>query len=56
VKRWSRLTGASDPEVFVERIPFVETRDYVRIVMRNADMYRALYEFAPANPPAPAAQ
>ncbi|HEU4994869.1 MAG TPA: transglycosylase SLT domain-containing protein [Gemmatimonadaceae bacterium] len=47
VKRWSRLTGASDPEVFVERIPFVETRDYVRIVMRNAEMYRALYEFPP---------
>jgi soluble lytic murein transglycosylase len=38
-----RRAGANDPEVFVERIPFVETRDYVRIVMRNAHMYRELY-------------
>ena len=45
VQRWIRRPGASDPELFVERIPFVETRDYVRIVMRNAEMYRALYEF-----------
>jgi len=35
--------GADDPEVFIERIPFVETRDYVRIVMRNAEVYRSLY-------------
>jgi soluble lytic murein transglycosylase len=32
-----------DPEIFVERIPFAETRDYVRIVLRNRDLYRALY-------------
>lgn len=43
VRRWNRLTGASDPEIFIERIPFVETRDYVRIVMRNAELYRALH-------------
>jgi soluble lytic murein transglycosylase len=43
VRRWIRRAGAQDPEVFVERIPFVETRDYVRIVLRNAEMYRALY-------------
>lgn len=41
--RWRRMRGANDPEVFVERIPFVETRDYVRIVLRNRDFYRALY-------------
>jgi soluble lytic murein transglycosylase len=45
VQRWIRRPGAGDPELFVERIPFVETRDYVRIVMRNAEMYRALYQF-----------
>ena len=44
VTRWARRAGARDPEIFIERIPFVETRDYVRIVMRNAEMYRALYE------------
>ena len=43
VARWSKKAGTDDPEVFVERIPFVETRDYVRIVLRNRDLYRALY-------------
>lgn len=43
VQRWVRRVGTNDPEIFVERIPFPETRDYVRIVMRNADMYRALH-------------
>jgi len=43
VRRWIRRGGASDPEIFIERIPFVETRDYVRIVLRNAEMYRALH-------------
>ena len=43
VARWSKKPGADDPEVFIERIPFVETRDYVRIVLRNRDLYRALY-------------
>jgi soluble lytic murein transglycosylase len=28
---------------FVESIPFTETREYVQIVVRNADMYRKLY-------------
>ncbi len=41
--RWSARTGVDDPELFAERIPFTETRDYVRIVQRNAEMYRALY-------------
>ncbi len=44
VNRWARRTGASDPEIFTERIPFTETRDYVRIVMRNVELYRALHE------------
>lgn len=43
VQRWMRRTGARDPELFIEQIPFVETRDYVRIVLRNAEMYRALH-------------
>ena len=32
--------------MFIERIPFVETRDYVRLVQRNADIYRMLYVVA----------
>jgi soluble lytic murein transglycosylase len=45
VKRWVRKAGASDPEVFTERIPYVETRDYVRGVIRNRAFYRALYDW-----------
>lgn len=43
VTRWATKQGVDDPEVFAERIPFVETRDYVRIVTRNAEVYRVLY-------------
>jgi soluble lytic murein transglycosylase len=35
-----------DPELFAERIPFVETRDYVRIIQRNRELYRSLYGWA----------
>jgi len=43
VERWATKPGAEDPLVFVERIPFVETRDYVRRVMQNLGIYRELY-------------
>jgi soluble lytic murein transglycosylase len=43
VERWSKRIGVDDPEVFAEQISFVETRDYVRIIQRNEDIYRALY-------------
>ncbi len=43
VERWLTKAGTDDPEVFVERIPYVETRDYVRILIRNRESYRALY-------------
>jgi soluble lytic murein transglycosylase len=48
VERWRTKKGVDDPEMFTERIPYVETRDYVRIVLRNRDLYRALYEWEPA--------
>jgi soluble lytic murein transglycosylase len=43
VQRWLEKAGTEDPEVFVERIPFRETRDYVRIILRNRELYRSLY-------------
>ena len=43
VEKWSTKAGAADAEVFTERIPFIETRDYVRIVLRNEAYYAALY-------------
>jgi len=45
VSRWIQKTGAGDPEVFTERIPFVETRDYVRSVIRNRAFYAILYQW-----------
>ncbi|HEY9479342.1 MAG TPA: transglycosylase SLT domain-containing protein [Gemmatimonadaceae bacterium] len=45
VTRWSKKLGTDDPEVFVERIPYRETRDYVRIVQRNRELYRSLYSW-----------
>jgi soluble lytic murein transglycosylase len=46
VTRWLKKTGAaSDPELFTERIPYVETRDYVRAVIRNRAFYRILYDW-----------
>ena len=43
--RWITKAGASDPEIFTERIPFVETRDYVRSIVRNRAFYSMLYEW-----------
>lgn len=45
VSRWETKPGADDPEIFAERISFTETRDYVRIVQRNIELYRALYRW-----------
>ena len=42
-KRWLERAGTEDPEVFIERIPFPETRDYVRIILRDREIYRRLY-------------
>jgi soluble lytic murein transglycosylase len=41
--RWRRYPEASDPLRFTERIPFEETRGYVKNVRRNIGLYRALY-------------
>lgn len=44
VRRWLLRAGASDPDRFLEMIPYPETRGYVRSVLRNRELYRALYE------------
>src|SRR6266540_7087203 len=48
VVRWLARPGADDPDQFLELIPFQETRGYVRAVLRNRELYRALY-VAPTN-------
>jgi soluble lytic murein transglycosylase len=44
VVAWQGRTQYREPAEFVESIPFSETRAYVQIVIRNADLYRRLYE------------
>ena len=41
--RWRRLPEAADPHRFTERIPFAETRGYVKNVTRNRALYRWLH-------------
>jgi soluble lytic murein transglycosylase len=41
--RWQRYPEVSDLLRFTERIPFVETRGYVKNVRRNLGIYRVLY-------------
>jgi soluble lytic murein transglycosylase len=43
--RWVKRAGVEDPEMFTERISFVETRDYVKAVLRNQAFYRELYDW-----------
>jgi len=43
VRRWLERDGANDPDQFIELIPYPETRGYVRSVLRNLELYRALY-------------
>lgn len=43
VVNWRTWFNFREPAEFVETIPFTETRNYVQMVMRNADVYRRLY-------------
>jgi soluble lytic murein transglycosylase len=44
VTRWSQFPEFRDDELFAERIPFEETRSYVKVVQQNARIYAALYD------------
>jgi soluble lytic murein transglycosylase len=43
VVAWQAERSYEHPAEFAESIPFTETREYVQIVMRNAELYRHLY-------------
>ena len=43
VTEWTAGQTYREPAEFVDSIPFTETREYVEIVSRNADIYRRLY-------------
>ena len=49
--RWMAWERYREPAEFIETIPFTQTRDYVQAVMRNASMYRWLYEGKPGAVP-----
>ncbi|MBI5177829.1 MAG: transglycosylase SLT domain-containing protein [Nitrospinae bacterium] len=43
VERWKQKFPAEDVSVFIERIPYNETREYVKKVLRNYSVYRGIY-------------
>lgn len=43
VQSWLKSFGLLDMDEFVEHIPFIETRNYVKRVMRNYQIYENLY-------------
>jgi soluble lytic murein transglycosylase len=45
---WLTWGEFREPAEFIETIPFTETRTYVQVVMRNAEIYRRLYSRAEA--------
>ena len=45
-RRWLKTFPAEDPDAFVEHIPFKETRLYVKLVLKNYAIYKALSDDA----------
>ena len=44
LKKWlKRFSHLQDPDVFIESIPYPETRKYVKKVLRNYGIYQSLY-------------
>jgi soluble lytic murein transglycosylase len=43
VRQWMASNDYKDIPEFVESIPYTETREYVQAILRNREMYRALY-------------
>ena len=52
LRAWlNRFRSIKDMDVFVESIPYPETRGYVKHVSRNHGIYKNLYPASPAQPP-----
>ena len=43
VHQWIGTNDYKDVPEWVESIPYTETRDYVQAILRNREMYRAIY-------------
>jgi soluble lytic murein transglycosylase len=48
VEEWNAGQNYEETAEFVESIPITQTREYVQIVARNAELYRQIYRRAPA--------
>jgi soluble lytic murein transglycosylase len=44
VQGWIKEFGQLDMDEFIEHIPYMETRNYVKKVIRNFFVYQTLYE------------
>jgi soluble lytic murein transglycosylase len=49
---WRTWGPFREPSEFIETVPFHETRGYIQVVLRNADVYRRLYAGTTADVPA----
>ncbi|MCK6597076.1 MAG: transglycosylase SLT domain-containing protein [Bdellovibrionaceae bacterium] len=49
VKNWLQLFGHLETDEFIEHIPFLETRNYVKKVIANSYIYALLYNSAKAD-------
>jgi soluble lytic murein transglycosylase len=47
VTMWTAGQTYQETGEFVESIPFTETREYVQVVLRNAELYRKIYSTTP---------
>ncbi len=45
-RRWLKSFPSEDPDAFVERIPYKETRLYIKLVLKNYSIYKALSDDA----------
>ncbi len=43
-RKWTERFSCEDPDAFVERIPYKETRLYVKLVLKNYTIYKLLFE------------
>jgi soluble lytic murein transglycosylase len=50
IAAWRAERNYEEIPELVESIPFTETRDYVQIVLRNAEVYRMIYGSGPSVP------
>ncbi|MFZ3209164.1 MAG: transglycosylase SLT domain-containing protein [Geobacteraceae bacterium] len=54
VNRWLKTAGDLQRDVFIESIPFAETRRYVKKVLEGSENYNRLYKFDSQTTPKPA--